>query len=162
MSNKIAEYWIVDEVEWTNGLAWVTVAKTKTIARQRAERKLAQCEYEWAKNKESVKAEYEQAIDAMEQGTVNGPWYNHAGLKSGCTFEQYVEWGAKQQNKHSRLDCDRIMTLLHGIYLYGPSGEVVHVKETSQKARKERVRTERDTDAMVEAMAKSICGMAVK
>ena len=133
--------WIVGSVKWLNDdCARVTVAKSKTAARQNAERQLAHAVFIWAKDGDRSKKSWERFSKAR---------YSN--------FDIYAE--AVVSGRYNCSDSYHLRLYLlqrDGIWLTGPADEKIHITRPSKKAMRDRLKCERESEAMMNALIKSI------
>ena len=123
--NAIAKCWIVGDVEWKDNTAQVRIARTKTAARQMAERMLARYESIWQQHK--------------------GDGGLDRDFKSWCTGKDapfpdttrgdFVLWAEKQTDTWAHPYKMR-RRMLQGVTLHGPKGQSAHITEPSLAASK--------------------------
>lgn len=140
MANPLSGLWLIGALSWDkDDCAHIAIAKTKTAARQRAERILAHAAFDWAKH-----------ADGIKEG-----WARHSKARYP-DFEQYAQkWGTSSGCSDSYL-LRQYLLLKSGIWLTGPNGQRLHVTEPSKKAMAERARWERKSAAFAENAFKSL------
>lgn len=148
MKGQLSGLWIVGKIKWKSpGIADIRVARNKTEARLNAELQLAHARVYYDKN------------------TTNGyTWsWNHDKdhkfylKKKYGTFDRYTEAVMSKRASSSDSYLLRLYLMLRdGIWLYGPDGESIHIKQARPAQIKARQQAEAKWDKQTDTLAKSL------
>ena len=134
---KHHNFWIIGETKWNNGFARIAIASTKTEARKTAEQWIALAEDRWEKGK--------QHLDYILKK--HNPKH--------MTFDNYVNKYRYRGSSESVIIRAYFMTI-EGVWLTGPQGERIHIKEARVTAKKEVAKQLNQRSNFVDQMVKSI------
>lgn len=140
MKSPLNNLWLIGKLKWKNGFATASVAQTKTEARQIADKRLAHAAFIWQKDGAMVQRFWKQ--------------YSRSKYPNFDKYAEAVTCGNYHCSESYQL---RLYLLLkEGIWLAGPHGEKIHIKEPSPTAIHERVRLEKSSDKMINSMIQGI------
>ena len=123
MSTPLHTCWLVGPLNYRNDVAAVVVARTKTAARQYAQRMLAKDEQRLGNAPEG----------AIEQ--IRTRYASHGKKHARLDVQAFAKWLAEQPVSDS-CSARAYLRVTGGIWLTSPRGERVHVTDASQVARK--------------------------
>lgn len=140
MKTPLNNLWLIGKLKWKNGFANASVAQTKTEARQIADRRLASAAFIWQK----------------DGGFVRRFWKQYSQSKY-ADFDKYAEAVVCGKYHSSESYQLRLYLLLkEGIWLTGPQGEKIHIKEPSPTAIRERAKLNKASDKMIKSMLQGL------
>lgn len=137
MNKLLTNCWIVGDVKWKKGYAHISVAESKTRARQIAEYWLAHAHYLWDKEGERDTKFFTnrgQTVDDLAKGFRQGKNMGSCGY----VIRQYV-------------------LIQDGVWIRSiANGESQHITQPSRKAIEERARLEKKSAAWSDKMLKGL------
>ena len=140
MKSPLNNLWLIGKLTWKNGYASAGLARTKTNARQIAERRLAAALFIWKKDGQSVRRFWER--------------YSKSKYPDFDKYAEAVVCGKYHSSESYQLRL--FLMLKQGIWLTGPNGEKVHIKEPSPTAIRERAKLERASQKMITSMLQGL------
>lgn len=141
MASILNNCWIVGDIKWKRDTTNALCAKTKTAARQCAERLLARAEYDWADG--GPRAQRARSDDPK---------------RSHLSEIEYARWVAGLPGCSDILAWRAYIRLHDGIKLHGPNGETELIREPSAKARK----AFRASKARINATTRALMASAIR
>lgn len=140
MKSPLNNLWLIGKLKWQDDYANISVARTKTRARQVADARLAAAAFIWQKDGKNTRRFWEQ--------------YSKKRYSDFDKYADAVVFGNYHCSESYQLRC--YVMLKEGIWLTGPNGERIHIKEPSITALRKRATAEKASEKMIHSMLRGL------